>query len=100
MIKVLDSFLSLPVIVVVKSFPDGCHIHGLLDNLKVIWKIQLDGVDGKVERPGVLVLPHGLHDAVLEDGQLVGVPPLASCWRMDWGLPLAVDWCHLHKYLG
>ena len=96
LVEVLDALLRLPVVVVVKSLPDRAQIHRLLDDLEVVWESELDGVHREVEGPGVVMLPHGLHDAAPEDGELVGVAAAAAGWRLERRLEHSIDRSNLH----
>ena len=56
-VEVLDTFLSIPVIVVFQALLYCSHIHGCFNNLIVIREVQLDGIHGLLERPRKLVFP-------------------------------------------
>ena len=93
---ILDALLRLPVVVVVKPLPDRAQVHRLLDDLEVVGEAELDRVHREVEGPGVVMLPHGLHDAAPEDGELVGVAAAAPGWRLERRLEHSIDRSNLH----
>ena len=95
LVKVSDTFVRTPVVVVLQPLLDGPHIHWLLDDLKVVRQSELDGVDRSMEGPGVRVLPHGLDDVTLDDGDLVGVAAPAASRGVEGRLVGSIDRGHL-----
>ena len=71
-VEILNALLGGPVVVVVEPLLDGSEIHGVFDDLVVVWDVEFVGVDRCLEGPAELVLPDGLHHGVLEVEQLVG----------------------------
>ena len=96
LVEVGHALVCTPVVIVLQPLLDGSHVHGLFDDLEVVRKTKLDGVNGSVKGPGVGVFPHGLNDIALEDGNLVGVAATTSHRRMEGGLVHSIDRRDLH----